>query len=88
MIKVFVVFILIINIYGFVIMFSDKNKARKKQWRVPEAKLFSIAFLFGSLGILLGMAAFRHKTKHLKFVLGVPVILIVQIFLLFKFMLS
>ena len=59
-------------------MHRDKARARKKQWRIPEKLLILVAFIGGSLGILLGMYAFRHKTKHPKFSVGVPVMMMVQ----------
>jgi len=65
-------------------MLADKRKAKKKAWRIPEATLMGIAALGGSLGCLLGMYTFRHKTKHLKFTLGVPALLLLQILLLQK----
>jgi uncharacterized membrane protein YsdA (DUF1294 family) len=61
-------------------MLADKFKARKKLWRIPEATLMTVAALGGSIGSLLGMYTFRHKTKHIKFTLGIPVILVIQIF--------
>lgn len=64
-------------------MYIDKNKARKGNWRIPELKLFNTALLFGSLGIFIGMRLFRHKTKHKKFILFIPAILIVQLVLIF-----
>lgn len=72
-------YLFIINAAGFLLMLIDKQKARKKKWRVPEAALMAIAGLGGSVGSLLGMYAFRHKTRHPKFYLGIPVILILQI---------
>ena len=60
-------------------MLVDKHKARKKRWRIPERTLIGSALLGGSVGALLGMYTFRHKTRHLKFTLGVPTILIAQI---------
>lgn len=65
-------------------MYSDKKKSRKGYWRVPEEKLFIVALAFGSAGILAGMKLFRHKTRHWKFVYGIPLILGVQLFLLYK----
>lgn len=62
-------------------MLSDKQRARKNKWRISEATLFSIATVGGSLGILLGMYTFRHKTKHIRFTAGIPAILAVQILL-------
>lgn len=65
-------------------MYSDKRKAQKKYWRVPEQKLFILALLFGSAGILIGMKIFRHKTKHFKFIYGIPLILAAQLYILYK----
>lgn len=72
-------YLIIINALGFLIMLIDKQKAKKKKWRIPEARLMLTAALGGSVGTLLGMYTFRHKTKHIKFTLGVPAILIGQI---------
>lgn len=74
-------YLVIINAVSFLIMLADKKKAKKNLWRIPERALMSIAVSGGSLGVLLGMYIFRHKTRHLKFTLGVPVILAVQILL-------
>ncbi|MDF2610625.1 MAG: hypothetical protein K0R92_2099 [Lachnospiraceae bacterium] len=63
-------------------MGMDKTKARKNQWRIPEKTLFIAAILGGSVGSILGMKFFRHKTKHSIFALGMPAILIVQILLI------
>lgn len=60
-------------------MLADKIKARKNLWRIPERVLFLTAILGGSLGSLLGMYAFRHKTKHFSFILGMPLIFAVQV---------
>ncbi len=73
------IYLLLVNAAGFLLMHMDKAKARKKKWRIPERTLFLTALLGGSLGCLLGMYAFRHKTKHLSFTLGIPAILAVQI---------
>lgn len=83
--KYFLIYIIVINIYGFILVFVDKKRAINKKWRIPEAKLFSIASLFGSIGILSGMYIFHHKTKHYKFTIGIPAILILQIVLLTYF---
>ena len=72
-------YLLIINAVAFLLMLADKQKAKKKLWRIPEATLLTCAALGGSIGALAGMYTFRHKTKHLKFTLGVPAILILQI---------
>ena len=72
-------YLLLINAVAFVLMLVDKVKAKKNRWRIPERTLMLSAAFGGSIGALLGMYTFRHKTKHLKFTLGVPAILIAQI---------
>ena len=77
--KYFFLYLLLINAAAFVLMLVDKIKAKKNRWRIPERTLIGSAVLGGSIGTLLGMYTFRHKTRHLKFTLGVPAILIAQI---------
>lgn len=77
--KYFLIYLLIINLIGFFAMFLDKQKAKHDKWRIPEKTLFLLAILGGSLGTNLGMNVFHHKTKHWYFVLGMPLILILQI---------
>lgn len=77
--KILLVYLLLVNAAGFFIMLADKLKARRNQWRIPEATLMLVAAIGGSIGALAGMYTFRHKTKHLKFTIGIPVILAVQI---------
>ena len=72
-----------VNLTGFVIMGIDKWKAKKQAFRIPEATLFLIAIIGGSIGSLIGMYTFRHKTRHMTFVIGMPVILALQILILF-----
>lgn len=67
------------NIIGLTVMGIDKRKAKKHAWRAPEKELFLISFLGGSIGTLAGMYLFRHKTKHWRFVFGMPAILAFQI---------
>ena len=71
-----------INLIAFFLMGIDKYKARKNRWRIPEKTLFLSAILGGSIGAILGMQIFRHKTKHASFVVGMPCILILQILLI------
>lgn len=78
--KILLAYLLLINALGFLLMLIDKWKARKNRWRIPEATLMTVAALGGSVGSLLGMYTVRHKTRHLKFTLGIPVILVIQIF--------
>ena len=77
--KYFFLYLLLINAAAFVLMLVDKIKAKKNRWRIPERTLIGSAVLGGSIGALVGMYTFRHKTRHLKFTLGVPAILIAQI---------
>lgn len=74
-------YLILVNAAAFLLMLVDKQKAKKKKWRIPEATLMGVAALGGSVGALAGMYAFRHKTKHTKFTVGIPVILILQIVL-------
>ena len=74
-----IIYFIIINIVGFVSMWLDKLKAKHGAWRIPEATLFSIAILGGSMGSIYGMFHFRHKTKHWYFVAGLPLIFFVQL---------
>ena len=70
--------ILFVALFAF-FLFADKRRAKKDKWRIPEKRLFLVAAIGGSIGSILGMQLFRHKTKHKSFVIGMPVILIVQI---------
>ena len=79
---ILIYYLLIINALAFLLMLADKRKAVKKAWRVPEATLLGIAAIGGSLGAILGMRLFRHKTLHLKFSVGLPLMLAVHILLL------
>lgn len=79
MLKILFTYLIIANFIGFIIMLIDKQRAIHKEWRIPEKTLLGISVFGGSIGMLLGMSTFRHKTKHLKFTLGVPFILFLQI---------
>lgn len=72
-----------VNFIGFALMGIDKHKAKKRAFRIPEATLFIVAVIGGSAGSLLGMYLFRHKTRHRSFVIGMPLILFLQIALVF-----
>lgn len=76
-----IIYLVIINIIGFYIMWSDKRRAKWGKWRVPENTLFLITALGGGIGTIAGMYTFRHKTKKLKFTIGLPAILILEIIL-------
>ena len=73
------VWLIAINLVTFAVYGADKRRARRGAWRVPEKTLFLLPLLGGSIGALLGMRVFRHKTKHWYFVWGVPAILLAQL---------
>ena len=77
--KFILICLLIVNATGFLVMTLDKFFARNGLWRVPERTLLGIAAIGGSIGVLAAMYIVRHKTKHAKFFLGVPAILICQV---------
>lgn len=77
-----VIYLLGINVVEFTLMYIDKERAKAKQYRISERTLFIVAILGGSIGAILGMQVFRHKTKHISFTFGMPAILVVQIILL------
>ena len=79
MTKIILLYLLLTNLTGFVLMGIDKRRARRKEWRISEKKLFGCALLGGSLGMIIGMYQFRHKTKHWQFKLGLPLILFGQL---------
>ncbi len=68
-----ILYLLGMTLAGFVVMGIDKQKAIKKEWRISERSLLLIAYLGGGIGSLLGMYAFRHKTKHIKFLIFIPI---------------
>ena len=72
------VWLIAINLVTFAVYGADKRRARRGAWRVPEKTLFLLPLLGGSVGALLGMRVFHHKTKHWYFVLGIPLILLAQ----------
>ncbi len=73
------VYWIVMNGIGLISMKRDKDKARRHQWRTRERTLFLIAVFGGSIGCLIGMYAFRHKTRQPSFVFGMPLILVLQI---------
>ena len=80
--KYLVIYLCLINVLSFLFMLVDKRKAIKNAWRIPERTLLSLCALGGSLGGLLAMKLVRHKTKHLRFSIGIPVMLVIHIFAL------
>ena len=70
------------SILVFILYGLDKHKARRNQWRIPEKVLLGIAFVGGAFGALAGMRVFHHKTKHVQFVIGVPVACVLWVVIL------
>ena len=74
-----ILYLFAVNITAFALFGADKRKARRNAWRISEKALFLSAVLGGSLGAMIGMRVFHHKTKHWYFVFGIPAILVLQI---------
>lgn len=72
-------YFVVVDLLGFAVMGIDKRRAVKRLWRIPESTLFIIAIIGGSLGSIIGMRFFHHKTRHWYFVYGMPAILLLQI---------
>ncbi len=77
--KYIILYFVIINTLSLIMIRSDKRKAKNHSWRIPESLIFTSSFLGGAIGTLLGMEFFRHKTKHIKFKIGIPVLIIVNL---------
>lgn len=80
--KNILIYLIIINLIGFFMMWSDKRRAKWGKWRIPEQTLFIVTALGGGIGTIAGMYTFRHKTKKLKFTIGLPVLVILEIILI------
>ncbi len=80
--KYILYYFMAINVSAFYIMYSDKKRARRGDWRISERTIFVLAVLGGSPGVLLGMKAFRHKTLHKRFSVGIPAIMILQLLII------
>ena len=78
-IKYILIYFTLINLLAFIRFWVDKSAAQSGQWRISEKALIIVSMLGGSIGSLVSMNIFRHKTKKMKFVLGIPIILILQI---------
>ena len=77
--KNILIYFIVINLLGFLVMFIDKRKAEKGAWRISEKTLFTFTLLGGGIGTIAGMYKFRHKTQKIKFTIGMPMILIFEI---------
>ena len=76
---IILIYLAAVNLFGLIIMGVDKSRAKRRKWRIPEVTLFLVAVIGGSIGSIAGMYIFRHKTKHWYFVVGMPVILVLQV---------
>lgn len=76
--KYLIIYLIVINAVGFILMLVDKFKAKRNHWRIPEKTLLGVAAIGGSIGSLAGMYLVRHKTKHPRFFIGIPVMLVLQ----------
>lgn len=83
-----VIYLVLMNLAAFTAMGVDKSKAKRRAWRIPEKTLFLLSLLGGSIGSLAGMYIFRHKTRHLKFTIGMPLILIFHLIIAGVFLYS
>lgn len=79
------IIIVIINIVTFIIYGIDKYKAKKGKWRIPENSLIGLAIIGGSIGAYIGMRVWHHKTMHLKFKYGIPLIIVIQLVIAYMF---
>ena len=77
--KKFILLLLILNALGFLLMYIDKRNAKKKRWRIPENVLMTVAAIGGSFGSYAAMCLFHHKTRHKKFSIGLPVMMVIHI---------
>ena len=76
--KTLLIYLIAVNIAAFAVMGADKYRAQRNKWRISESSIFALGLIGGGAGIYLGMKLFRHKTKHLEFTLGIPVIIILN----------
>lgn len=83
--KALLIYAFVVNIFSFLLFGIDKLKAKKDLWRIPEWALLFVALIGGSPGSLVGMWLFRHKTKHLKFIILVPLFFILHLILIYYF---
>ena len=84
-------YIIIINIISFFIMLYDKKQAIYHNFRISEKTIFIVSLLLGGIGTYVGMYVFRHKTKHLKFTIGIPIVIIlniISVFHIFNYLIS
>ena len=81
--NILIIYLVIINLAAFFIFGIDKRRAIKNRWRIAESTLFLLALIGGSIGAEAGMYVFHHKTRHLRFVIGIPLIFTLQVLIVF-----
>ncbi|MEO4051979.1 DUF1294 domain-containing protein [Solibacillus sp. CAU 1738] len=79
-----IAYVAVISLVLCILMYNDKSRAIKKEWRIAEKTLFTLAFLGGAIGGVLGMYLFRHKTKHNTFAFGFPLLAAIQLFIIVR----
>lgn len=87
-IKNIIIYLLIINVIGFLVMGIDKKRAKMMEWRIPEKTFFLITLFGGGIGTITGMYTFRHKTRKKYFTIGLPTILIIEVICVIYFILG
>lgn len=85
---ILILYAIAVNVASLIVMGVDKRKAIKRAWRIPESTLFVLAIIGGSVGSIIGMHLFHHKTRHWYFLYGMPVILALQIILILTLVFS
>ena len=84
--KILFVYIAVISIVSVIYTIADKIKARHGKWRIPESTLFLLSLFGGSCAMLITMLLIRHKTRHLRFMIGIPLIILLQIAVVLSFL--
>lgn len=85
---IIILYAVAVNVVSFIVMGVDKRRAIKRAWRIPESTLFVLAIIGGSIGSIIGMHLFHHKTRHWYFLYGMPVILALQVILILALVFS
>ncbi len=86
--KLFLIYLALISIVSMIVCIYDKRQAVRHGWRIPELHLLLWSIAGGSVAMYLTMLLIRHKTKHLKFMIGIPLIIIIQMILVLKFIVA
>ncbi|WP_032122076.1 DUF1294 domain-containing protein [Clostridium amazonitimonense] len=81
--ELILLYVIFLNVLGFSSMYIDKSRAKRSKWRIKESSLLLISALGGSIGSYLGMKLLRHKTRHNKFKYGIPIIILIQLIVIY-----